>query len=186
LYEVPEDYDNVIFDLSWGYPNSGIDFLDASVFLFKGSKFIELVDYKQRVSKNKAVKHSGDLRDDDNRLGHHTIDISIKSLPSHIDHLVFTLSAFTRPNISKYRNLSLRFYDARCPNKQLCDDRMDEVANSKAVIMCFLIKRDKKWRVVGAKRPCDGNAIDYGPLKETIEKLIGDGKRVKSSGCILM
>ena len=175
LCEVPEDFDDVKFNLSWGYPNSGIDFLDASVFLYKGSKFFEIVDFKNKNSKAgkaSAVKHSGDVRNDDERKCHQTIDVSIKSLPSSVDRLAFTLSAFKSPNISKFRNLSLQFYDARCPKNQLCDDEVDEVASSQAVVMCFLTKTNKKWRVVSVKHPSRGNVLKYGPLKDTIESII--------------
>ena len=175
LYEVPEDFDDVKFKLSWEYPNRGIEFLDASVFLYKGSRVLEIVDYKNKnnkAGKAPAVKHSGDVRNDDERKCHQTIDVSMKSLPSSVDRLAFTLSAFTSPDISKFRNLSLQFYDARCPRKQLCDDKMDEVTSSQAVVMCFLTKTNKKWRVVSVKHPSRGNVLDYGPLKDAIASIV--------------
>ena len=184
LYAVPEDYDHVIFDLYWGYPETGRDFLDASVFLFSGSRFIEVVDYRHKESRSgKAVKHSGDVMSDDNRLGHHTIDVWIKSIPpSRIDRLVFTLSAWKSSNISKYPNISLQFFDAKCPNKQLCDDKMDQAMNSQSIIMCFFTKRNDKWRVERVKYPSHGNALDYNPLKSTITKLIEQEKGIGAPG----
>ena len=173
LYEVPDDYDHVIFDLFWGYPESRKDFLDASVFLYSDSQFIDVVDWKHRQSKLcPAVAHCGDNMDNTNQLGHHVIHVLIKSIPSHIDRLVFTLSAWSSPNISKYPSPSLKFFDKRCPNKQLCDDKMENVAYSQAIIMCCLIKRGGKWRVVSVKRPSAGNAMDYEPLKTTIVSLL--------------
>jgi stress response protein SCP2 len=173
LYEVPEDYDHVIFDLFWGYPQSGKDYLDASVLLYSDSDCVEVVDFHHESSQScTAVKHSGDLMDDKNRLGHQTINVSIKSIPAHINNLVFTLSAWRSPNISKYPNPSVKFFDARCPRKQLCDDKMDHAAYSQAIIMCFLTNRGGTWRVVSVKRPSDGNAMSYGPLKNSIVSLI--------------
>ncbi|CAB4033393.1 Ubiquitin-60S ribosomal L40, partial [Paramuricea clavata] len=182
LYEVPDDYDDVIFDLFWGYPQSGKDFLDASVLLYSGSEFVEVVDFRCTLSQSgaaishtqlrPAVVHSGDVMDEDNQLGHHTIKVSIKSIPDNISTLVFALSAWNAPNISKYPNPSLKFFDARCPNRQLCDDRMEDVAYSQAIIMCFLTKRGGKWRVVSVKRPSAGNAKDYELLQKTIVDLI--------------
>ena len=172
LYEIPEDYDNVIFDLFWGYPQSGKDFLDASVLLFRGTDVVEVVDFHHKESRCSAVTHSGDVVDDAKKRGHQTIKVSIKSIPSRINRLVFTLSAWNSPSISKYTNPSLNFYDARCPDKQLCDDRMDQVADSQAIIMCCLTHRNSKWRVVSLKHPSRGNAMDYEPLKNTIVSLI--------------
>ena len=181
LYEVPDDYDSVIFDLFWGYPEFGRAHLDASVLLYSGASFVEVVDFRNKSSTSgQAVKHSGGLMDDDNRLGHQTIKVSIKSIPSHINQLVFTLSAWSLQTISKYPNPSLKFFDTRFPDKQLCDDKMEQAANSQAIIMCFLTNRRGKWRIVRVKHPSAGNANDYEPLKYTIARLILLNKGLKS------
>ena len=152
--------------------------MDASVLLYSGSKFIEVVDYRHITSKSclNAVRHSGDVMDDTKRLGHHTINVSIKSLSSHIDKLVFTLSAWNSPNISKYPNPSLRFFDAKFPNKQLCSDAMNHAAYSQAIIMCCLSKKGGQWNVFSLKAPSAGNAKDYNPLKSKIVNLIQQGR----------
>ena len=173
LYAIPDGLDQVIFDLFWGYPHRGPDYLDASVFLYSGSEFIEVVDYCHTISQScSAVRHSGDVMDDAKRLGHHTINVSIKSIPAHINKLVFTLSAWNSPNISKYPNPSLRFFDAKFPNKQLCDDKMHHAAYSQAIVMCCLTNKGSGWEVFGLKNPSSGNAAKYGPLKKMILSLI--------------
>ena len=176
LYAVPEGFDHVIFDLFWGYPASGIDYLDASVLLYSSSNFIEVVDFSCGSKSCSAVQHSGDVMDSKKRLGHHTINVSIKSIPSHIDKLVFTLSAWNSPNISKYPNPSLRFFDAKFPNKQLCSDAMNHAAYSQAIIMCCLSKKGGQWNVFSLKAPSAGNAKDYNPLKSKIVNLIQQGR----------
>ena len=176
LYAIPEGFDHVIFDLFWGYPYSGCDYLDASVLLYSGTKFVEVVDFRRRASKScSAVKHSGDVMDHIKRLGHHTINVSIKSIPSHINKLVFTLSAWNSPNISKYPNPSLRFFDAKFPNKQLCSDEMSHAAYSQAIIMCCLTNRGGEWGVMSLKNLSPGNAKNYDPLRKSIESLIRKG-----------
>ena len=177
LYAIPDGFDHAIFDLFWGYPHHGVDFLDASVLLYSGSTFIEVVDYAHMASQScTAVKHSGDVMDDAKQLGHHTINVSIKSIPAHINKLVFTLSAWNSPNISKYPNPSLKFFDAKYPNKQLCDDTMSHAAFSQAIIMCCLTNRGGGWKVFSLKNPSAGNARNYEPLKKTILGLIYNGR----------
>ena len=145
-----------------------MDFLDASVLLYSSSNFIEVVDFSRRRSNScSAVQHSGDVMDSKKRLGHHTINVSIKSIPLHIDKLVFTLSAWASPNISKYPNPSLRFFDAKFPNKQLCDDEMSHAAYSQAIIMCCLSKKGGQWNVFGLKAPSAGNARNYRSYRNT-------------------
>ena len=176
LYAIPDGLDDVIFDLFWGYPHSGRDYLDASVLLYSGSKFVEVVDYSHTRSEScSAVRHSGDVMNDHKRLGHHTINVSIKSIPAHINKLVFTLSAWSSPNISKYPNPSLRFFDAKFPNNQLCDDTMSHAAYSQAIIMCCLTNRGSGWQVFSLKNLSTGNAAKYGPLKKSIVNLIAKG-----------
>ncbi len=118
--------------------------------------------------------------DDDNRLGHQTINVLIKKIPSHINQLVFTLSAWSLPNISSFPNPSLKFFDARFPDIQLCDDKMEHAANSQAIIMCFFTNRGGKWRIVRVKHLSAGNANDYESLKDTIARLILLNKGLKS------
>ena len=186
LYAIPDRFDHVTFDLFWGYPDRFFgflgkdfrrDYLDASVLLYSGSKFIEVVDYNHRASQScsRAVKHSGDVMDDEKRLGHHTINVSIKSLPAHINKLVFTLSAWNSPTISKYPHPSLRFFDAMFPDIQLCSDEMSGAANSQAIIMCCLTNRGSGWQVFSLKHLSAGNAKDYEPLQNSIVGLIGKG-----------
>ncbi|XP_028413836.1 uncharacterized protein LOC114536684 [Dendronephthya gigantea] len=177
LYAVPDGFDHVIFDLFWGYPHRGRDYLDASVFLYSGAKFIEVVDYSHTESKSclAAVRHSGDVMDDAQQLGHHTINVSIKSIPAHINKLVFTLSAWNSPNISKYPNPSLKFFDAKFPKKQLCSDEMSGAAHAQAIVMCCLTKRESGWQVFSLKKLSAGNAKKYDPLKNTIGSLIRKG-----------
>ncbi|XP_028396110.1 uncharacterized protein LOC114520098 [Dendronephthya gigantea] len=189
LYAIPWNMD-IIFDLSWGYPKKTLnfeifelkwfkvrDYLDASVFLYSDSKFIEVVDYRNKASKScPAVEHSGDVMHDKDKLGHHTISVSTQSIPAEVNRLVFTLSAWNAPNVSKYTNPSLKCYDKKKQNEQLCDDVLGCAANLKAIIMCCLTKRSDEWQVVSLKYPSAGNAKNYDQLKTTIEHLIESGQ----------
>jgi len=60
LYAIPEHFNHVIFDLHWGYPSRGADFLDATCLIYSGKNFKHLVDYEQRQSPvGSCVQHSG-------------------------------------------------------------------------------------------------------------------------------
>ncbi|XP_028413849.1 uncharacterized protein LOC114536695 [Dendronephthya gigantea] len=176
LYAIPDRFNQVIFNLLWEYPESGRDYLDASVLLYSGTNFVDVIDFSNRESKScPGVQHSGDVVDDDEQSGHHTIHVSIKSIPSHINKLIFTLSSWHSSNISKYPSLSLRFFDAKFPDKQLCDDKMSHVAYSQAIIMCCLINRGGGWKVFSLKRPSAGNVLNYRQIKSTSMALIEKG-----------
>ena len=133
-----------------------------------------MLNFKRReIQSCPGVTHSGDTMDDVNQMGHHTIKVSLKSIPSHIDLLVFTLSAWKAPDMSKFRNLSLQFWDEKDPNKLLCKDMVKSVSKSQAVIMCFVTASEtRQWKVFSIKRRSAGNAMDYDPLKESIQKIL--------------
>ena len=174
LYEIADQsLDHTIFDLFWGFPSSGCDYLDASVLIYSGTYCQGLVDYSRRIFS--GVSHSGDIMDHSKRLGHHTINVWLKSLPATVDKLFFTLSAWNSPNISKFKHPSLRFFDAKEPNKQLCSDQMQNAAYSQAIIMCSLSKINGSWKVYSLRTLSAGNAKNYSPLQQTIAGIISQG-----------
>ncbi|XP_052068624.1 uncharacterized protein LOC127707904 isoform X2 [Mytilus californianus] len=174
LYSIPEDFNHVVFDLYWGYPRSGKDYLDASCLMFSGTTFYRACDYHY-VKPHSSVRHSGDRMDDFRKQGHHTIDVFLQNIPADITHLFFTLSAWSCPNISKYRKPSLNFFEASKPNKSLCETSFRHANNSQAVVMCSVSRKDGNWKIFQSGKLSSGNAHKYGPLKETIRRLILSG-----------
>lgn len=174
LYEIPDAFDYVVFDLFWGYPASGPDFLDASCLVYQGTTFLNLADYRHRTLS--GITHSGDVMDNSKRIGHHTIHIYLKQLPSNVTHLFFTLSAWNSPNIAKYPNPSLKFYEASNAEKDLCKTAFTHAGNSQAVVMCSVSKSSHgTWEIYESGKLSAGNAMDYGPLLSTISSLIKTG-----------
>lgn len=174
LFDIPENFDDVIFDLFWGYPNGCCDFLDASCLLFSGTSFKQVVDYSSTSAV--AVRHSGDVMNDFSRKGHHTINVSLKQIPTSITHLFFTLSAWNAPTIAHYPNPSLKFFDAKKPGKDLCKTTFSHARNSRAVVMCSVSKNPSgQWQIFESGQLSAGNARNYDPIKQTIQQLIKQG-----------
>ena len=171
LCAVPTHLNKVVFDLYWGYPQRGKDYLDASALLFSGSSFIEVADYQLR-NKIRAIRHSGDVMDNRNRLGHHIINVELKSIPAHITKVFFTLSAWNAPTISHFKNPSLKFYEQSNPGKMLCTDQTNKAGHRQAIVMCSLSKRGGQWFVDSNGALSSGNAKDYSPLIATIQRLV--------------
>ena len=172
MYELTPDLDKVIFDLFWGYPDSGRDYLDASALIFSGETLLKVIDYRNGFWES-CFRHSGDVMDDSKRLGHHTINVWISKIPSGVTKIFFTLSAWNSPNISKYKHPSLKFYDAKRPNQQLCSDTMSHAAYSQAIIMCALCRvGGSSWKVYSLGELSPGNAKNYSPLQTTIIKKV--------------
>ncbi|XP_060594249.1 uncharacterized protein LOC132748655 [Ruditapes philippinarum] len=175
LFSVPDNFDNVVFDLFWGYPLGRRDYLDASCLMFKGTHCQSICDYS-KSNPVKAIRHSGDVMDDVKEIGHHTINVSLKSLPTDITHLFFTLSAWSSPNISRYPNPSLKFHEMSNPTKDLCKTTFHHAGASQAVVMCSVSRGSHgRWEIFESGKLSAGNARDYKPLQTTIQSLITQG-----------
>lgn len=174
LFSIPDNFDDVVFDLYWGYPYQKTDFLDASCLIFNGTALQKVVDYNHRNAT--AIRHSGDVMDNVHRIGHHTINVSLKNIPSNITHLFFTLSAWNSPNIAQYPNPSLKFYDATKPGKDLCKTTFHHARNSQAVVMCSVSRNSHgRWEIFESGQLSAGNAKNYSSLVSTIQQLISRG-----------
>ncbi|XP_053390664.1 uncharacterized protein LOC128553508, partial [Mercenaria mercenaria] len=175
LFAVPENFNHVVFDLYWGFPSTGPDYLDASCLMYNGSNYSTRADYCHRDPID-AVCHSGDIMDRKLKRGHHTISIKLKELPDSMTHLFFTLSAWRSPDISRYPNPSLKFYEAVNPTKDLCETTFTHARNSQAVIMCSLSRKGNgQWKIFSFGTLSAGNAMGYTPLLKTIQELLTQG-----------
>ena len=121
-----------------------------------------------------GVKHSGDRMDDERRIGHHLIDVSIKDIPETVTNLFFVLSAWNG-TILRYPNPSLSFYEKSNPEANLCSTTFTHATDHSAVVMCSLSHTKNGWVVYENGQTSSGNAKDYDPIKITIQNMIMEG-----------
>ncbi|WAR10148.1 TERZ-like protein [Mya arenaria] len=178
LYSIPDNLQHVVFDLYWGYPEQGQDYLDASCIIFNSKRqHIATIDYNHRISVIvPGILHSGDVLDSERRIGHHTIDVDLKNIPKTVTHLFFTLSSFIAPTLANFQKPSLRFFEKGKESNDLCKTSFTHAKTSQAVIMASL-SRDKRdqWEIFESGQLSQGNAIDYIPIICNIETLIQKG-----------
>lgn len=172
LYAIPSHFNHVIFDLFWGYPSHGCDYLDASCLVFNGKIHTAVVDYSERKFSDGSIWHSGDVMDHVNRKGHHTIDVRLKELPLSVTHLFFTLSAWNSPTIAHYPSPSLKFFEASDKTKDLCGTTFTHARYSQAVVMCYAARTGQQWKIFSCGALSAGNAKNYAPLVSKTQSLI--------------
>jgi len=157
----------ITFDLHWGYPPSGQDYLDGSCLVYDvNGNYVTLLDYNHKDWHNHAIAHSGDVMTA--TTGHHTISVTVKALPANIKHLFFTLSAWNAPKISYYPNPGVVLSEASAPTEQLCEYSISKASDLQAVIMCCMTKKEDGWVIEALGTPSAGNAKDYSKIKQTI------------------
>lgn len=170
LYSIPGDLNHVVFDLCWRFP----EYLDASCLMFSKTTFYQVCDYAHK-NPHPCIDHSGDIMDNYNKMGHHKINVFLHKIPTEVTHMFFTLSAWRCPNIAKYKDPSLRFYEASRPDESLCKTSFTHANKSQAVIMCSMSKENSRWMIYESGKLTSGNAKRYDPIKETIKDLIKSG-----------
>ncbi|XP_072019596.1 uncharacterized protein [Amphiura filiformis] len=175
LVAVAPNLNKVVFDLYWGYPSRGQDYLDASALVYNGKSFVGVVDYHRGGVCGNAITHSGDIMDSVKRQGHHLINVELHSIPNSVTHVFFTLSAYNSPTISHFPNPSLRFFDKAHPDQMLCADQTKKAGHRQAIVMCCLSRKGGQWFVHDTGALSNGNAMNYDPLKATITTLLNTG-----------
>ncbi|KAF0424509.1 tellurium resistance protein terz-like [Gigaspora margarita] len=139
-YSITQDQGWLTFDLYWGYPHSGQDFLDGTCLIYVGDKLWRKYDYKSTYYPDiPYIKHSGDVMDNTNANGCHKITIKLDALPNEVGQLYFILSSRRSPTIGHFRNPNFKLYDEANPDRrELCDYNIEQAKNSQAVIMCLI------------------------------------------------
>ena len=118
------------------------------------------------------MSHTGDVMDDTNKIGHHTIEAKLEKLPDRITQLYFVLSSYRSPTIGNYPNPSFKMVDKTQPDKALCSYQLGQAADSQAVIMCCISRGTQGWEVFQIGKLCDGNVDDYEPIKKSITECL--------------
>ncbi|CAG8568851.1 14878_t:CDS:2 [Cetraspora pellucida] len=105
----------------------------------------------------------------------------LENLPDDVTQLYLILSSWNSPTISHFVNPSFKLYDEAKPLKCLCKYNINKAGNSRAVIMC-LINRSQRgnWNVFELGKLSRGNAKDYGPIKDNINRIIDLGYKAYS------
>ncbi|CAG8450983.1 12082_t:CDS:2 [Cetraspora pellucida] len=116
LYSITPDQalKNLAFDLYWGFPSSGQDYLDGTCLIYAGDSLWKKYDYQSTYYPNTPyIRHSGDIMDPLNGKGHHKITIKLDELPNYVGQLYLILSSWRSPTIGHFQNPSLN-----CMTKQ--------------------------------------------------------------------
>jgi hypothetical protein len=200
LYSISKELsiNALTFDLFWGFPQSGGDFLDGTCLLYAEKRHYRTFDYKSRAYIDiSGMTHSGDVMDSFNLrgkmiiqyldlskiyscinlfffslIGHHQITANLTTLPQTVTRLYFVLSAYRSPNIGCFPNPSFKLFDPSYPDTQLCSYTIRSASTSKAVIMCVIEKSNEgNWNIFEIGKLCDGNVLDYKPIFNTISNM---------------
>jgi len=176
-YTVPPNMSELRLENHWAW-NHGSQFLDASVLFFGFDKHLDRkVDYARQVAYGGAVLHSGDIMEFGNNRGTHIIELNVRRIPSHIQSIVFVLSAFSRAKLKDIIQPTVHVHDSTT-GMELCKYSHDSSvsANNKAVIMSCLWREENlksHWHMDAFGIECvSGDALNYSPIISQIQKSV--------------
>jgi len=171
----------VTVDLGWCYLRGLMDSLDATCLVFDQERLVEIVDHRgyhgfrygagNGSGKGQtgpdatcgAVRHAGDVMDDEHRTGKQVMQIRLDLMPKRVTDLVFVLSAYNSRDLSKFSDLNAAIVDTDGA-AELASAKVP-AAGAEAIVMCSLYRlSDGLWRANSLMTPCKGTARDYRPV----------------------
>lgn len=166
------DYDTVKMGLGWKgaglFGGSSID-LDASVLLFnEKNKLIDQVWFRQLVSKDRNITHSGDDRVGKGTGDNEVITVNLSKLKKEVKALIFTVNSFTGQTFSSVKNAFCRLVDATDNSEIAKYDLTSCKGDHTAMIMAKLQRTSKGWKMEAIGENCRGQTFqDMMPLIES-------------------
>ncbi len=132
------------FSKLMGGGNDSID-LDASCIVLDGSYHpIDVVWFRQLVSKDGSIKHSGDNLTGEGDGDDETINVDLQRLPAQAKHLVFTVNSFRGQTFDQVENAYCRVLNEG-NNKEIARFNLAEKGRHTGVVMSSLSRGANGW-----------------------------------------
>jgi tellurium resistance protein TerZ len=164
-------YTSVKMGLGWkagGWLSGGDVDLDASCLIFnKKGKLIDQVWFRQLVSKDKNIKHSGDDRVGAGSGDNEVISVDLSSLKEEADKLIFVVNNFTGQTFSSVKKAFCRLVDST-NNAEIAKYDLSCQGDHTAMVMAKLERSSKGWKMEAIGENCHGRTFhDMMPLIES-------------------
>lgn len=154
---------NIAMGLGWDtHSGSPID-LDASCLVFDtNNRLIDTVWFRQLVSKDHNITHSGDNRTGDGDGDDETIAVRLANFTPDVKALIFTVNSFTGQNFSSIKNAKCRVYDT-ANNAELCSYTLSdspEFKTATATILAKFYRHGDTWKIQAIGHPAKGRTFN--------------------------
>ncbi|MEU7565742.1 TerD family protein [Streptomyces fradiae] len=134
--------------------------LDASAVLFAGQEPVDVVFFQHLVSKDGAVRHTGD-----NLVGgagqggdDEAILVDLARLPAHVDQIVFTVNSFTGQTFADVQNAFCRLID-ETNGQELARYTLSGGGSYTAQIMAKVHRSGGNWHMSAIGEPAQGRTF---------------------------
>jgi len=168
----------------WSWAGEGTKFLDATCLVYNEQhKHVGLLDYThkvitsidgQKIQEN-VLTHSGDQIDHEKSSGFHQIHIQLDALPSTVQYLYITVSAWSDAKLCDIHQPSVRLLESS--GEELCRYDVEGADGAQtAIVMCVLHRRPERstsqvsrWALEAIGDVGLGAADRYEPIFDMVE-----------------
>jgi len=134
--------------------------LDASALLFDAAGvLVDQVWFKQLVSQDGAVRHTGDNLTGDGEGDDESIQVDLSRLPAAVETLVFTVNSFTGQDFSQIENASCRLLDETGGDTEIAKFNLTGSGRHTAQIMAKLSRDGAGWTMTALGIPASGRTF---------------------------
>lgn len=144
--------------------------LDASCILFDANKRqVDVVWFRQLMSKCGSVSHTGDNRTGAGDGDDEQIIVDLSRVPPTVESLVFTVNSFTGQTFDLVENAYVRLVN-NTDQQELCRYDLSCKGDYKAQVMCKLWRDGGDWQLqaIGAS----GTGATFEDLKPVINQYL--------------
>jgi len=143
----------------FGAKSQAVD-LDASVVLFdEANRPVDVVWFRQLKSRDGSVTHTGDNRTGAGDGDDEQIVVDLRTVPSSVKALVFTVNSFTGQNFSTVQNAFCRLFDTSNGNEIARYDLSVQGSHT-AQIMAKLYRHNGEWKMHAIGENGSGRTFD--------------------------
>lgn len=133
--------------------------LDASCVMFdEGGKLVDTVWFRQLVSKDGSITHTGDNRTGAGDGDDEQILVDLHKIPATVKSLVFVVNSFTGQNFTQIDNATCRIVNS-ANNKEIAKYNLTCQGAHTAQIMAKLYRHNNEWKLAALGENATGRTF---------------------------
>ncbi|WP_405490121.1 TerD family protein [Nocardia sp. NBC_00511] len=144
-------WDPVNIQHKWGSRPAEID-LDASALMYAGQSLVDVAYYGQLVTKDGAIRHSGDNLTGEGKGDDEVITVDLTRVGSHITSIVFVITSYAGHTFERVRNAFWRLIDGTT-STELTRSNLSAGGPHTGMVVAKVHIEDGVWKVQALGHP---------------------------------
>ncbi|MFE2961269.1 TerD family protein [Nocardia tengchongensis] len=144
-------WDPVHVQHKWGSRPVEID-LDASALVYAGNDLIDVAYYGQLVTKDGAIRHSGDNLTGEGKGDDETITVDLTRMGPHVTTIVFVITSYAGHTFERVKNAFWRLLDGTT-STELTRSNLSSGGAHTGMVVAKVHREDGIWKVSALGHP---------------------------------